>query len=333
MRILAAPDKFRFSASASAIADAIANGCWAGGHECVELPLADGGEGMLDVFGGANRTTRVTGPLGEPVEAAWRFDGKTAVIEMATASGLELVGGASSNRPLDATTRGTGELITTALGLGAKRIIVGLGGSATIDGGLGALDAIANPHRLAGVELIAACDVETVFGDAALVFGAQKGASPREIELLTRRLDGLAERYRVELGVDVDQLAGAGAAGGLGGALAAFGGTLMSGFEFVAEELGLDLALGECDAVITGEGRLDAQSFAGKVVGGVTTWAGEAGVPVFAIVGQADAEGRSLAQQHGVDVISLTERFTAERSVTEPLRCIEIATAELLSGR
>lgn len=333
MRILAAPDKFRFSAPAPGVADAIANGCWQTGHDCEQLPLADGGEGMLDIFGGPNRSTQVTGPLGEPVEARWRLDAKTAWIEMATASGLALLENAEQNRPLDATTKGTGELVLQAVSAGAKRIIVGLGGSATIDGGLGALNAIANPHRLAGIDLIAACDVDIMFCDAARVFGPQKGASPREVELLTRRLEGLVVRYRDELGVDVSEIPGAGAAGGLGGGLAAFGAEVISGFEFIAEELGLDVAMERCDAVITGEGRLDAQSFAGKVVGGVTAWAAGAGVPVVAVVGQTDAEGRAIAAERGVDVISLSDRFGAERSFAEPLRCIELAVAEWLLGQ
>ena len=147
--------------------------------------MSDGGEGLLDVLGGANRTTIVTGPLGRPVEAAWRFEHRTAVIEMARASGLALAGGAEGNDPLAATTAGTGELIARAVEQGARRIIVGLGGSATTDGGLGAVEALPSPARLRTVELEVACDVRTRFVDAAAVFAPQKGAGPAQVDLLT----------------------------------------------------------------------------------------------------------------------------------------------------
>ncbi|MEO7397747.1 MAG: glycerate kinase, partial [Ilumatobacteraceae bacterium] len=150
MRVLAAVDKFRGTASAEQVARAIGHACWQLGHDCVELGMADGGEGTLDVLGGATRTTLVTGPLGDPVPAKWRLSRDVAVIEMAEASGLLLAGGHDHNDPLAATTTGTGELIDIALDCGAKRIIVCLGGSATTDGGLGALRAIHAPQRLRG---------------------------------------------------------------------------------------------------------------------------------------------------------------------------------------
>ncbi|MFM7950659.1 MAG: glycerate kinase, partial [Acidimicrobiaceae bacterium] len=141
MKVLAAVDKFRGTATAAQVATAIGHACWQLGHDCIERPLADGGEGTLDALGGANRTTLVTGPLGKPVQAPWRLHRGTAVIEMARASGLMLAGGKQDNDPIAATTTGTGELIDAALDLGAKRIIVCLGGSATTDGGLGAVKA------------------------------------------------------------------------------------------------------------------------------------------------------------------------------------------------
>ena len=210
-------------------ARAIGQACWERGHDCDELALADGGEGLLDVLGGANRTTTVTGPLGTPVEAQWRLHQGTAIIEMARASGLVLAGGAEGNDPLEATTAGTGQLIDAALTAGAKRIIVGLGGSATTDGGLGALRAISAPVRLRGVELLVACDVTTRFVDAAAVFGPQKGASPSQVQLLTRRLERLGQRYAEQFGVDVTEIPGSGAAGGIAGMLAALGGRLVPG--------------------------------------------------------------------------------------------------------
>src|SRR4051794_13203333 len=145
MRVVAAPDKFRGTAHANDVAAAIARAAAAQGWECTEVPLADGGEGTLEVLGGANRTALVTGPLGDPVEAGWQLRGRRAVIEMATASGLELAGGAEGNDPMAASTYGTGELITAAVDAGARRILVGVGGSATTDGGLGARRALRPP--------------------------------------------------------------------------------------------------------------------------------------------------------------------------------------------
>jgi glycerate kinase len=328
MRVLAAVDKFRGTASAADVAAAIGQACWETGHDCVELALADGGEGLLDALGGANRTTTVTGPLGAPVDAAWRLHRGTAIIEMALASGLVLAGGAEGNDPLNASTSGTGELIDAAVTAGARRIIVGLGGSATTDGGLGALQAISSPARLRSVELIVACDVTTGFLDAASVFGPQKGASRAEIKLLTRRLESLAERYRSEFGVDVTAIPGSGAAGGIGGLLAALGGRLMPGFELVADELGFYDALETADFVITGEGHLDRQSFDGKVVGGVVAAAADAHVPVAAIVGIADADVSDR-----LELRVLADLYGLERAVREPLWCVGEAAVSLLRAR
>ena len=188
---------------------------------------------------------------------------------MARASGLELAGGPEHNDPVAASTAGTGELIAEALDQGANRIIVGLGGSASTDGGLAALRALHPLGRLKGVELVVACDVMVPFLDAATLFAGQKGASPAQVELLRRRLERLAQVYADEHGVVVTDLPGAGAAGGLGGGLAAAGGALVSGFELVADELALDETIEGADLVVTAEGFLDAQSFDGKVVGGV----------------------------------------------------------------
>ena len=289
MRVVIAPDKFKGTATAREIAAAIAAEVRRDGHEAIEVPMADGGDGTLDALGGANRTSTVTGPLGEPVEAQWRLSKRVAVIEMALASGLVIAGGAEENDPLNATTRGTGELIDAAIGRGARRVIVGLGGSATTDGGLGAVEAIGSRARFAGVEVDVATDVETKFVDAARVFGPQKGASAAQVAFLEARLRGLAERYRDEFGVDVEDLDGSGAAGGLGGGLAALGATIMSGFELVAEEVGLFEAIETADLVITGEGLLDDQSFEGKVVGGVAEMAAECGARLVVLAGHIDA--------------------------------------------
>lgn len=327
MRVLAAPDKFRGTARAPEVAAAISDAAWEAGAECVEVPFSDGGEGLLDVFGGANRTSEVHDPLGRIVEAPWRLSRGLAVIEMATASGLDLVGGPDGNDPLDADTTGTGELLLTAARANAQRVIVGLGGSATTDGGLGAVRAVVDPARLAGLELIAACDVDIPFADAPRRFAAQKGASESQIRLLERRLAMLAGHYRDEYAVDVTDLAHAGAAGGLAGGLAVLGAELASGFDVVADEVDLDVHLAGADLVVTGEGFVDAASYEGKVVGGIVEAAAHHGVDVLVVAG-AVYDGVS----DRAPTVSLSARFGAERSFADPLGCVRRAVAEHLGG-
>jgi glycerate kinase len=240
MRLLAAPDKFRGTLTASAAAAAIAGGAERAGWSVVQLPLADGGEGTLDVLGGANRRTVVSGPLGEPVEAEWRFeeDG-TALIEAALACGLTLAGGPERNDPLAATSRGVGELIAAAAAEGAERIVVAVGGVASTDGGVGATEAVPQPLF---VPLEVACDVDARFLDAADVFSPQKGATPEQVRILRERLGKLV----------VPDVPGAGAAGGLAGGLAAIGARLVPGFDLVARRLGFADRLAEADLVVTG---------------------------------------------------------------------------------
>ena len=325
MRVVAAVDKFKGSATAAQVASAIGHACWELGHDCVEVPVADGGEGTLEVLGGPNRTSTVTGPLGDLVQAEWRMQRTTAVIEMARASGLALVGGSERNDAMAASTQGTGELIDMALDAGAKKIVVCLGGSATTDGGLGALRAIHAPHRLRGVQLLVACDVRTTFIDAARVFAPQKGASPAEVKLLAGRLERLAQLYQQEYGIDVRDIEGSGAAGGLAGALVALGGRLLPGFDLVADELDLHDTITAADLVLTGEGYLDEQSFEGKVVGGVQALAVDLGKPVAAVVGDAAPEVRDR-----IEHIALVGEYGLERAMREPLWCIEHSTCTLL---
>ncbi len=328
-RVVAAPDKFKGTLTAAEAAAAIGHACWELGIDCTEIPMADGGDGLLDVLGGANRTSVVTGPLGDPVAAPWRLAKGTAVIEMARASGLTIVGGPEGNDAMTATTTGTGELIDHALDAGARRIIVGLGGSATTDGGFGAIRAITAISRLKRVELLVACDVTTTFVDAARVFGPQKGASRAQIDMLTRRLERLTQMFEHEFQADVTTVAGGGAAGGLGGALAALGATLLPGFELVADELDLYDHLEGADLVITGEGCLDDTSSAGKVVGGIASIAAEADVACLAVVGSDERSDR--ATPAGIDVISLTDDYGRADALAEPKRLIEDATARWLS--
>lgn len=334
MRLVAAPDKFRGTVTAREAAEAMAAGAVAAGWTCDVVPLADGGEGLLDVLGGANRTTVVTGPDGEPVEAAWRYADRTAVIESARACGIALVGGAESNDAVAASTVGVGQMIRAALDTGARRIIVGVGGSATTDGGLGAVTALRPHHRLRGVEILVACDVRTPFLDAAEVFAPQKGASRAQVRLLANRLGRLAEVYEADHGVDVTALVGAGAAGGLAGGLAAVGAELVDGFGLVAEELELDDRIAGADLVLTGEGLLDLASFEGKVVGGVAALGASVGVPVGAVVGSLDPRVGAAVARAGLDpVVALVDAAGEDGARTDTAAAIARVTAEILAAR
>jgi len=315
MRLLAAPDKFRGTLTAREAAAALAAGAEQAGWTAVELPLADGGEGTLDVLGGGNRRTLVSGPLGEPVEAAWRLeeDG-TALIEAAQACGLTLAGGPERNDPLRATSRGVGELIAAAVAEGATRIVVTVGGVASTDGGVGAAEAV--PHPL-HVPLEVACDVDARFLDAADVFAPQKGATPEQVSLLRERLEKLV----------VPDLPGSGAAGGLAGGLAAIGARLLPGFDLVADRVGLDERLAEADLVVTGEGLVDATSFTGKVVGRVLDRAQAAGIEALVVAGDVASGSR-------IDALSLVARYGPERALAEPAECLmELVETALAAGR
>jgi glycerate kinase len=314
--LVAAPDKFRGTATAPELAAAIAAAASAHGWSADEVPVADGGEGLLDALssiGGSLRTTTVHGPLGAPVEAPWRLSGATAVIEMARASGLALVGGPEGNDPMNASTVGTGELIAAAIAAGARRVIVGLGGSATTDGGRGCLGALEPLDRLRSVELVVACDVTTLFVDAAREFGPQKGATPAQVALLGRRLERLAQDYQARSGVNIRELPGAGAAGGLAGALASVGARLVPGFDLVADVTGLGERIAAADLVVTGEGFLDEWSFGGKAVGGVIELSRDAGVDVLVVAGDVAtfiAEAPTMTRD--ATIVSLVAEVVAE---------------------
>ncbi|WP_022926044.1 glycerate kinase [Serinicoccus marinus] len=334
--VLIAPDKFRGSLTAPEVVAAARSGAQAAGWDVIGMPMADGGEGMLDAFGGANRTSAVTGPLGTPVEAQWRLgDDGVAVIESAAASGLVLAGGKEGNDPVGATSAGTGELVAQAVRDGATRVIVGLGGSAMSDGGRGAVEAAravldGQTPAERGVELLAACDVQTPFVEAAQVFGPQKGASGDQVVELTGRLFELQGRYVEEFGVDVSTTPGAGAAGGLGGGMLVLGGSLVPGLRLVAEQVGLADAVARADAIVTGEGALDAESFNGKVVGGVVDEAEPYGIPVIVVAGvvREDAPAARLA---GLRVVDLSATYGAAASWTDTADCLERAVTEQLT--
>ena len=315
MHVLAAPDKFRGSLSARDAAAAIAAGAARAGWTAVELPLADGGEGTLAVLGGGNRRTTVTGPHGDPVEADWRLeeDG-TAIVEAALACGLALAGGPEQNDPLAATSRGVGELVSAAIAEGAARIVVAVGGVASTDGGVAAVAALPTPLP---VPLSVACDVTARFLDAAEVFAPQKGATPEQVLILRDRLSRL----------DVPDIPGSGAAGGLAGGLAAIGGRLFPGFDLVAERLDLDEHLARADLVVTGEGRIDATSVTGKVVGSVLERATAAGVETLVVAGEVAADAT-------FEALSLVERYGPERALAETAQCLaELVENRLATGR
>lgn len=297
--VLVAPDSFKGTFSAFEVAQAAATGITQAGGTATECPLADGGEGTVAVLGAVLDAVRhplvVTGSLGGLIEGEFRLsaDGRTALVETASANGLDLIP-APERDAERADTSGTGELLAAAASAGADRILLGVGGSATTDGGRGAIRALKSAGGLRGARLTVLCDVTTTFTDAATVFAPQKGADPGAVGRLRHRLDDYAQTLRR----DPRGVARTGAAGGLSGGLwAEFGAVLVSGIDTVLDLVGFPARLAGADAVLTGEGRLDAQTGRGKVVSGVIRAAAGAGVPVYAVVGQSrltDPQARAL---------------------------------------
>ena len=324
--VVIAPDKFKGTLSGQAFCDVVQEVVAAAGWSSTSVPLADGGDGTLDAFGGPNQLTRVTGPGGEPVDCPWRLDGTHAIIETALCSGLVIAGGRDHNDPMTATSKGSGELIAEAVAKGATTIVVGIGGSAMTDGGEPALRAIQSAGGpWPGVEILVACDVQTPFVQAAEVFAPQKGASPEQVAALTARLESLRAVYRDEFGIDVHETPGSGAAGGLGGALLALGATFKPGIELVAEEQHFDSHLERADVVITGEGKLDRTSLVGKVVGSVLERTSK---PVIVIAGQADDDVVLPAHAHLID---LSRDHGLDQAMADPAGCIRASLPPMLS--
>lgn len=355
MKIVIAPDSYKESLSAADVAQAIRRGFREvfpdAQYACV--PMADGGEGTVEAMVSATQgnvlSAQVTGPLGKPVTARWGIsgDGNTAFIEMAEASGLALVPETQRN-PLLTTSRGTGDLILQALAYGVRVIIIGIGGSATNDGGAGMLQALgarlldasgndigngggclANLHhidlsaldkRLAQCAIRVACDVTNpLLGErgASRVFGPQKGATEAMIQTLDRALAHFAGVIENTLGVDITPVAGGGAAGGMGAALMAFlHAELRSGSEIIADALNLETYIRDCTLVVTGEGRLDSQSINGKVPVGVARIARKYSKPVIGIAGSLTADV-GVVHQHGIDAVFsvLTSAVTLEQAL------------------
>lgn len=304
--ILVAPDSFKGTFSSVQVAQYISAGIREEGLTAIECPLADGGEGTLDVLllalNGEERSQSVQGPLGQKVVARWGWvpDQRVAIIEVAQACGLHL-SGVNPTDALRASTLGVGELIVTAAAFGAEKIIVAAGGSATTDGGQGAIDALeGHEEALAGITIEVLSDVTVKFEDAANVFAPQKGADPVTVDLLNDRLDHVADYYLQRYGRDPRGIAQTGAAGGLSGALwAALGADLFSGAESVLSLVGFDELASTADAVVLGEGKLDSQSFLGKIVGVAARRVNNR--PVLAVVGSTTldaAESSTLGLSH-----------------------------------
>ncbi|MFT3847143.1 MAG: glycerate kinase [Propionivibrio sp.] len=369
MRIVVAPDSYKGSASAPEVAAAMARGVRRvfPDAEVVQVPIADGGEGTVQALvgatGGIIRKSEVAGPLGEPVVASWGIlgDGQTAVIEMAAASGLTLLA-AEQRDPLRGTTCGTGELIRTVLDAGLRRLIVGIGGSATNDGGAGMARALGGRFlgedgrelpdgglalaglrridlarldaRLNDCEIVVACDVDNPLcgpRGASVVFGPQKGATPDDVVLLDRALANYAACASVATGREVASLPGAGAAGGLGAGFLFFtSACLKPGVEIVLEAVGFADLVRTADLVITGEGRTDRQTAFGKAPVGVARVAKAFGVPVFCLSG-ALGEGADDVLEHGIDAtLSICDRpMTLEACMRDAGHLIEFGAARL----
>jgi glycerate kinase len=372
MRIVLAPDSFKGSVTAAEAADAMAAGLrqvWPDAA-CVRLPMADGGEGTVDAvltaLDGRRRTAEVRDPLGRPVEAAygWVAGERLAVIEMAAASGLPLLAEAERD-PHRTSTAGTGDLIAAALDRGARRIVLGLGGSATVDGGTGCLaalgarflddDGAALPGcggalgriaridlagldpRLGGTDIVLATDVRNPLlgpSGAVRVFGPQKGLPDDRLEDFEAAMARFAERVAAATGSDPRDAAGAGAAGGIAFLLrAALGAEVRDGFALVAELAGLRDALRGADLALTGEGRLDAQSLSGKVPVGVARIAREEGVPAAAVAGSVDGDPAAFRAEGLATVLPIVDRPMAlEQAMADGAALIERAAARLAAA-
>jgi glycerate kinase len=372
MKIIVAPQGFKGSLKSHEAAGAIAWGVKSAlpDAEVILLPISDGGEGTVRAMVAATDSrlisANVTGPLGDRVEAEWGIlgDGTTAVIEMAAASGLNLV---PKDRPdpMAATTYGTGELIRAALEAGRRRLIIGLGDSATTDGGAGMAVALgislidanglpvprggAGLSRLARIEMsgrhnlvtqitiIGACDVTNpLFGPegAAYVYGPQKGATPDMMARLDSGLRHLAVIIERDLGVKVGDMPGAGAAGGLGAGLVAFlGASLQPGIDLILDGINFDKHLAEADLVLTGEGRIDQQTPRGKTVAGIARRAKRAGKPVIAFAGELGGGYQDILSHGVTEVVGITtEGVTREEAMKQAARFLAEAVKRTLEN-
>jgi glycerate kinase len=335
MRLLVAPDAFKGTFRATQVAAAIGRGLESEGLEPPDLcPVADGGEGtaevLLTALGGDTAATTARDPLGREIRAGFALveDGDTAIVEVAEATGLQRVCRADRD-PEAASSAGTGDLIAAAVETGAQVVLVCAGGSATTDGGAGAIAAIEEGGGLRGTQLVVLCDVRTRWEDAAATFAPQKGADPAAVRRLRRRLDTLAKR----LPRDPHGVAMTGAAGGLAGGLwATFGARLEAGAPFVLDALGYDARMRAAFAVVCGEGRLDATTLEGKIAAEVAVRARQAGVPTHAIVGQAALDRFGLRILDIGHVLEATTLVEIEAAGAELARRLAVDTQPAGTG-
>jgi glycerate 2-kinase len=355
-RVVIAPDKFKGSASAHEVAHAIQRGLRSvsPASELILRPMADGGDGTVELFldsGARACTANVHDPLGRPISAKFALDGERAIVELASASGLVLEK-REERDPWRADSRGTGELIRAALDAGAKAIVIGIGGSASNDAGIGLLRALgaktrpANAlhgiesidlsgldPRIAKTKLLVASDVDNPLcgpNGASAVFGPQKGAKLHDVTKLDAALAQTADAMARALGRDLRDVPGAGAAGGAGFALLALGAELRPGVDIVAELCGLPQALSGATLCMTGEGSIDAQTLRGKTVFGVGRFASQAGVPVIALGGRVDASVENELATHGIVCEPVvTAPMPLEEAMRNAAALIEAAAARI----
>lgn len=318
--IVIACDSYKGCLSSSDVANAAAHGVAEVYPDCdvVKLAVADGGEGtveaLVDTLGGHLEWAEVSDPLERPVRAAYGVAGDLAIIESAAACGLTLLTKEERN-PLVTSTKGLGELIMAAVDKGCRKFLVGLGGSATNDGGMGMIRAEGFLEKTKGMKFTVACDVDTPYiGEhgASRVFGPQKGASEQDVEILEERLRGYALTILKETGVDVRDMAGAGAAGGLGGAFRAYlGAELKRGVDLVLDQIDFDSKIHGADLVITGEGCSDYQTLKGKTASGVLERAKRQGIPVALVSGAVRDE--QMLRDGGFGIIEAVSPLSMSR--------------------
>ena len=320
-KIVIACDSYKGCLSSSDVANAAARGEAEvyPDYEVIRLSVADGGEGtveaLVDTLGGHLEWAEVSDPLGRPVKAAYGVAGDLAIIESAAACGLTLLTKEERN-PLVTSTKGLGELIMAAIDKGCKKFLIGLGGTATNDGGMGMIRAEGFLEKTKGMKFTVACDVDTPYiGEhgASRVFGPQKGASEQDVEILEERLGGYALTILKETGVDVRDMAGAGAAGGLGGAFRAYlGAELKRGVDLVLDQIDFDSKIQGADLVITGEGCSDYQTLKGKTASGVLERAKRQGIPVALVSGAVRDE--QMLRDGGFGIIEAVSPLSMSRA-------------------
>ncbi len=331
VKVVVLPDKFRGTLDSRQFVD-VAQGVLGVIAEVQGRVVSDGGEGLIEALGGSFVEVATFDALGRSVLAGYsRLQDGTAIVEMSRASGMNLIGSAASNDALAASTYGTGVLIRAAVAAGCTKVIVGCGGSATTDGGMGALRALGSDSIYQRVAFTAAVDVKTRYLDAAKVFAPQKGASATEVAFLARRLAGCANLLNERFKRDPTKIDGSGAAGGLAGMIYAMGGSIVPGFEVVAEYLGLEELIEGCDLVITGEGLVDKESFDGKVVGSVLALAARLQKPALVVCGSAAPEVRAQLAKSALGVVELVATFGQDKAMGETSWCVGEAIGDFVS--